>query len=51
MAAPDRHEMKVQCKGCGAITIVGVSENDYPGMRRLDREIEYVKPEILQFSA
>jgi len=42
MSALDRYERKVTCQGCGEVATLGISENDYPFMKRLDRKVEYV---------
>ena len=42
MAARDRQSSNIKCPKCEAKGVVHYSDNDYPFMRRNDREIEKV---------
>ena len=46
MAARDRYAVKVECSDCGVTGRVHLSENDYPFMSRVDREIDSVDGEF-----
>jgi len=39
VAAKDRYDIEVQCSKCGTQGLLNVSENDYPFMRKLDRQV------------
>ena len=43
MAARDRYTKKTECKNCGTKGILHISEDDYPFMRKLNREIDEVE--------
>jgi len=42
MAAKDRYDVSVTCPKCGEKGVLHISENDYPFMRRLDKEVDSV---------
>ena len=39
MASLDKYNVKLDCSNCNETGILKVSENDYPFMSKLDREI------------
>jgi len=43
MAARDRQSINIKCPKCEAKGVVHYSDNDYPFMRRNDREIDNVE--------
>ncbi len=43
MAARDRYAINVKCPHCKVLGSVYVSENDYPFMSRVDREVDRVE--------
>lgn len=46
MAARDRYKTIFKCENCGNEGIVKVSEDDYPFMKKLHREIDGVEGQI-----
>ena len=42
MAARDKYEVKIKCEDCGETGVIGISEDDYPFMKKLHREVDYV---------
>ena len=47
MAARDRYTRNIECTNCGAKGLLHISENDYPFMKRLDREVDKVIGEFV----
>lgn len=43
MVARDRYDVKFECKNCGAIGVLHISEEDRPLIRKLSRRIDGVE--------
>lgn len=43
MAARDRQKINITCEGCGEKTVLGVSEDDHPYMKRLNRSVDFIE--------
>ena len=43
MASRDRYQWTIKCPKCEKSGVLHISENDYPFMKRLDRNIDSVK--------
>jgi ribosomal protein S27E len=43
MASRDRYQWTIKCPKCENSGVLHISENDYPFMRRLDRNIDSVE--------
>jgi endogenous inhibitor of DNA gyrase (YacG/DUF329 family) len=43
MASKDRYEWEIKCPQCNASGVLHISENDYPFMRKLGRNIDSVE--------
>ncbi len=46
MAARDRYNANFKCENCGNEGIVKVSEDDYPFMKKLHRDVDGVEGQI-----
>jgi ssDNA-binding Zn-finger/Zn-ribbon topoisomerase 1 len=44
--AKERYNVSIKCPNCGQSGILKVSENDYPFMRRLDRDVRCTEGEF-----
>lgn len=47
MAARDRYTHKITCDGCGQAGVLHISEDDYPFMKNLHREIDKVEGDFV----
>ncbi|MEQ1665569.1 MAG: hypothetical protein ABL927_09365 [Bdellovibrionales bacterium] len=42
MAARDRYTLEVGCSECETTGVIHISENDYPFMRRIDKQVDKI---------
>ena len=42
----ERYNVEIKCPNCGQTGILRVSENDYPFMRKLDRDVSVTQGEF-----
>jgi hypothetical protein len=43
MASRDRYEKKIKCPKCDEMGTLHISENDYPFMKKLGRDVDLVE--------